>query len=723
MTGLGLLFLNIVLYHIISTFSPSSLYSIYNYIFTQTCFVQNIDGLSPNSDEPVWCIWAQPGITPNLKTRFDTKQKRCCFPGTAEQGVFQAFGETVMSLPMTVLPENGRHPEHHHPDSRAFSFDFKRAHLMDVLAIDATDATPIPDVRVQMADASVHLAAYTAITDQDGYAVLPIIPGHPFTLSLRAQGYLPIPSHPVTTPGDLQDSIEIPIELDPGIELQGTVTDDRNRPIQDARLHVEVERKDQTLWLSDLDLPRPVSAIAAFDANAWNPGRGSWTSDNRGNFHLSTIPKGKIRIYATHSKFPPTSPQYLDATDADSHPPIPLAFPAPTRALLRIQNPHGRAIPARVSILDVRTGHEVTTLTTPASGAADLQTLPAKAHIFVFADGYLPLRVTRDVSPNDEILLTLSPNLRANLELTVIDENRRALDRVTLAPLDHALRTQYPTCLGRTDRSGHLLLEGCPPEFWLEAFHPDHAPAVVRIPRHDPIAMPRGTSLSIRLADTRGLPVSRARCTIDTVWTDGPMTTTRTESIRATNATLSLPHRPDVPHTLTCHTDQGAAASLILTPGTPHPDTLLFPHYTEQTLQIIDTLGAPVPYAILTFSPESGEPRRLETDEVGRITFSAPPDTLLTVTHYQHGQTTLPHADSPSPTPVRLPDTPIPGIPQCAQNLGLSVIPDGAAFLIDDAGPHLKAGIRRGDALESCAKTEITVVRDDRRIQIKLSEP
>ena len=208
---------------------------------------------------------------------------------------------------------------------------FETATLQDLLIVDKRTGFPIPDVHITVSDASIHLVAYRKKTDEDGYAVIPMISAQPLSISLRSNGYLAQNAIPLRL--RLDNSIqgagapeEIVIELDPGVQIAGTVNAPSGAPAPDATIHAIIRQKNSRLWYSDLDNPLPITAFSGNVRSIIVPQRASYSTNTRGKFLVTPLPPGKMTIYATHPNYAPSAPIDIDARDDAQLPAIELSL-------------------------------------------------------------------------------------------------------------------------------------------------------------------------------------------------------------------------------------------------------------------------------------------------------------------------------------------------------------------------------------------------------------
>ena len=668
------------------------------------CFEPSPDTSWLAENQVISCILAMPGQFPPLEARYSQLTHRCCFRGEPENGIFWAVGESVMSeIIATKIQTDDNTPRPiHHP------FDLKSAQLLDIRVLDATTDAAIRGARVSVSNDAVHLVSYTKMTDSDGYAVFPVIPGSEWVAMIRADGYL-TPSPVYFSSLGIENEERI-VELDPGISISGKVLSPHETPVSSARLHVEVDRPNQLPWNSEIDLPRPISSLA--DGSGWNPARGSWSSADNGYFHLKTIPRGRIRIYASHEQYAPSSWVTIDASDNDDLKPVTISLKQPQRAWIRVENPQHAAIAANLTVYDDATGCEVTSVKTPTSGALELKNLPSKARFFITSDTSIPLQDIREIHDQDEITIVLEQSSTMTVEASAKNEDGIAIHHATLSPASAEIRKKFPACLGKTDSSGTAVLEMCPQSFWMDIYHPDYAHILKYVDANAPanFILKKGKDIDIEILDElNGNRLSNILCTIDTTFQSGEETQVLSEKFKAADGRLAMTHRPDEKQHLNCiwNTEQ------ISIDDVPEnfPKSLKFPHFETRRAIVIDNFGSPVPYARLSINGQM-----LETDETGRIELSAKPDSSIRFYHWQHGSGSSVFAAGNSELELRLPDVPDKDVVSCLDDRHIPYVIDSSQILLDIA--DTKHHIERGDAVEICTSKNLVIVRNGRRMDI-----
>ncbi len=675
------------------------------------CFRPTEQTAALSKDQEITCVLAHAGQYPPSRSQFNHIQNQCCFFEPAENGIFWAIGESVMSQVIPVSKENLEatnvfgcsHEE----------FELHAAELQDILALDTTNDEPIPDVRITLSDDSVHLISYTKVTDDDGYAVFPVIPGENYVITMRADGYLPAAPQKITGTADTRQ--EYVVELDPGLSLSGTVLSPQSAPINNAHLHVEIERPDGSLWSSDIDQPRNISGIARHSQDEWSSSRSSWSTSENGRFRVTPLPPGKIRIFAEHSSYAPSAWLSLDAVNTRDLPEVTLTTKPPKHAWIRVESQEHVAISADLTILDAETGYEVSSIKTPKTGSLELKTLPEKVVFFAFSDSYAPLRVERSIQDHDEIILTLDQAVSDSITISLFNRDNVPLQNATLSLASSEQQKSHPLCLAKTDSQGKATLEFCPKSFWIDVFHPDYTHHRQFITLDKPAAeiyLSTGQDIQIAMIDEQtGEPVSDVTCKLNSTFTESGSSSVLSETIQVTDGHLVARHQADVPHKIQCT----ASPQRTITQEfqlSEVPESLKFPHVITRSCVVLDAFGAAIPYARIDMGNQ-----QLETDETGRIHLTAIPNTTLHVYHWQHGHTQMHFSEGTSELELRLPDTPMPGLADCLTAHQMPHIQDSAAIQLDSS--NKKYGTQRGDYAESCTDSQLVIVRDGNRIRIR----
>ncbi len=671
------------------------------------CFVPDESSLEWTKNQNISCVLATAGQYPPLQKTYNSFFERCCFYGDIPDGTFWAIGESVISPVMTYARNSDSQPFR----TPKTPFNLQEAHLIDILVLDGATDAPVHNVRVTLSDDAVHLVSYSKNTDEDGYAVFPLLAETKYVATLRADGYLP-PS-PIQIEYRENDESERIVELDPGIELSGTVFDVQGHPAANAQLHVEIDRPNGSIWSSEIDLPRPISAVT--DGTGWSPYRGSYSTSDTGRFKLQTLPRGKIRIFATHDKYVPSPWIQVDASDNGDLQPVALSLQSPHQAWIRVEDEHQIAIASTLTVIDAVTLHEISTHKTSTSGTLELKSLPRNARFSVISEEYAPVQVDREVHDGDEITIVLTQKRADSVNFTTLDEDNNPVQNVTISPFESAVRKNHPTCLGKTDSEGITVVEFCPKAFWIDVFHPDYVHYLQYISPDAPIKLQlaKGRDIEIEMIDQKTRErIPDVTCTTEVSFESEKAVQTLAETFTSTDGIMRLYHRGQQLHRMTCHGGPGQETTLDFLPENA-PKQIEFPHLLTRKAIVLDAFGSPVPYARI----QQGD-IHYETDETGRIELRALPDTALSIRHWLHGSMTAIFMDGASELELRLPDTIDQDVISCLNSLGLPYITDSAQILIDASDP--KHGILRGDSVESCTGKKLVIVREGRRMDVKM---
>ncbi|MCL2325300.1 MAG: carboxypeptidase regulatory-like domain-containing protein [Proteobacteria bacterium] len=664
----------------------------------------------PIVDQPLTCLLSLAGNYP--EKRAVVRRGRCCFLTREGRGLVWVLGESVMSQILGIeLPGwkglgNAQH-------NRVMVYP---ARLLDLLVLDVKNDAPIEAVRVTMASDALHLLAFRRYTDADGYAVLPMLPGQPYTLTLRASGYVQPTPFVVEIPLDEEEEFpQIIVTLDPGVRLAGRVTDERGRPVPGARLRVRVSTSEGVdFWDSTLDLPKPIRArVNDRWITAWLPKRPTFSADDKGRFLLHTIPRGLIELYAESETQIPAEILRIDAREDDAFMALEPIVTSGQGAWIRVEDERGVALEAQIVVTDLRTRHMVSQRRIEGRGAARFNNLPQQAQFEVFAQGYAPLRVQRTVQPNDEIILTLDTQL-TGFRGQLTDKRGQAVASARIT----ALSAEFALCHAKTDARGQFLLENCPATgVWVEARDARFAPKRFHLSEPTPQTwvMDEGKKLSIEVQDAslKSL-IEAASCTITTAHDESR--TPWVDSFNLTQGTITLEQRPNLPQQLRCRA-KGYAPAEASFDGTRDAElVLLLKPMVAKHGVVVDSFGAPVAYAQIEAQGE-----RFETDEIGRfhIESGADGDLPANAWHWEHGRgqgSLKPNTENV----IRLNDLPNAECEKALQHEGIRTITDSAVLLVDaPAGTWQRAGLQRGDAVEHCTPTQMDIVRNGRRITLR----
>ena len=583
------------------------------------------------------------------------------------------------------------------------------AQIQEIRVVNGGTNEGVAGAYLVLSDDMVHLVSHTLQTDRQGRARMPLLEGVRYVVYVRARGYLQPPPLRIQNPGEE----EIRIELNPGMSLAGMVQNHTGQPVRGAKLHVEVVRPDGSVWNSDLDQPRPVSALVSAQQKIWFPQRIGGQTDETGKFLVQTVPQGKWRIFATHPDYPPTNSKELDASRVDELPPVTLAFPKPFHAWIRVQNASGAAVAAQLTIIDEKTGFELETLKTSSSGAMERHHLPQVTRFRIVQPDLPPYEEVREISEHDEIVLTLPEVSQSSPEFWVTDENGQPIHNATLSLADSSLQKKHPLCLGRTDRRGFVQPEHCPSEAWYEITHASYARHLQFVSGFQPhltAKLTLGQDLSISVMD-KEMPVD-ASCMLHSQYSDGERMFTATGRLDVRRGTLALNHaHPQVKYHLDC--TYGTETLTADFDVGQVPKKLEFPHQVLHKLQILDGFGAPLLQARVVFGSHE-----IESDRSGQLSVTARPGRRFEVYHWLHGHAVSTVSEDAKVLEIRLPEVPDSELIRCLESHGFAYVTDSAAVRMDAAVS--KYSILRGDYVESCDEHYLVLVRQQKRIRVKL---
>ena len=725
----------------------------------KTCF----EVLDRNAipDDIIECMWTHPGQYPPAKATLT--DGRCCFREPLSSGLFWAIGQNTMSHLMTIVPETypGEVIANAHPDSRLLKFEIYPAVLVDIIATDSMTDEPITDARVTMADDAIHLLSYAKWTDSDGYAVMPMIPGETYVITVRASHYLnaepfevtlDVPRHKPSSKPDLQTLeglaaadtdtdedtnpqadtealpvIEYVVEMDPGICISGQVKTPDDQPLLDAEIHAEVTQSDGKIYDSDIDQPMPMSALATFDT-VWMPAYNNESTDYHGQFELCTLPRGMVRLYATHDDYPPSDWLSVDARDSDDLAPVTIQMTKGHQAWVRVEDKVGRALSMILRIYDSNTNTLIDEIETPESGAIQISALPDHARFVITSEDGPSTEYSRTISDNDEIVLTAEDTYNNyTFHIVAKDSNGQTdVNKASIHILDPNLQKKYPDCLSETDQYGSTKIDFCPGAFWAVIAHTDYGNEYIYINADKPdyeAVLNSGQTYYIEF-NSGNQPVD-ARCTlVKDLKADNAEDYKWTEYHHSQNGHLKLMNMGSNQY-IECTNGEDTVSAMLMTDAAPgHTNShavyqdsnhlrISFPQKNSRNIIILDAFGSPVPYA--RFEMDS---KTYEADEQGRYeNLRGIPGHEIEIYHYHHGRTKVLFEAGTSEYEIHLPDKIDPELTSCLERHHIQYITDSASVRIDM--PIEKMQILRGDYIESCNDHRLVVVRDDRRIESK----
>ena len=703
---------------------------------TQLCFYATAP-----VDEVVTCHLGAAGLYPPGSAPYDTFG--CCFDrallhDTATDAVFWALGESHMSevTRMKLDPnaeratEEGVQPEWLSDENwaklRAFrarllggaryAFDLKDAVLVDLLVLNSDDDAPVQGVRVSVADASMHLVSYTRESDEDGYAVLPMIRGVNYTVTVRASGFVqPAPLQFAISTDETLETHEHIVELDRGVSLKGTVKTANGEHAGGAQLVVSVTNDaGNEIWDSTLDRPRPLSKTLRLsgDDATWMPERPSVSCDEKGRFKLENVPHGKIHVFAVADGFAPGDVVSLDAREESSFTSLDLNVAEPQMAWFRVINSQEERIPATLEIVDQKTGFALDPVQLDAVSSTKLSNLPKTFSLTIQSEGYWPLHQNVDLTKNSEWTFTLTPSATASLAGRVTDAQNTPLAGASLygtSALDVA-------CFGKTDSTGAFKLETCPLDgttLHIEAA--GYAPVDVKVtPQNETlIIMDHGVSLDLVL------PRDALNVTCTLSRNSHSSTPTPLFLKSAENGHILFENLARAQYSVDCEANGAAPKHFVWTPkgnDTKFVERVEFTSLMTIKGSVIEKYSSDAPYAVVELNGVS-----VDCDESGRFEIALPQSDVIHVKarHWLYGQAELTRntADT-SEFVIRLDDLPPRGCQESLAHDGVKTVIDAASLLIDEFSPDSKwngKGLKRGDYVESC-RPNLVIVRNDRRM-------
>ncbi len=759
----------ISLLHILATYGAiasamqitADLQHAYRIRHPQTCF-ELIDARDAK-DEVIECMWSHPGQYPPGKAAL--RDGRCCFGEQLSDGVFWAIGQRMMSHVISIDAASypGDPIADAHPDSRMLKFEIYPAELVDIRVVDNVSDAPVFDARVTMANDAMHLVSYAKWSDSDGYAVMPMIPGETYVITVRAERYLSVAPFEISldvpkyrpnrvallqtvedldaADRDTDDDVdpnaepdELPViervvELDPGICISGTVIDPDGLPLLDAEVHAEVVQADGRIYVSDIDHPVPMSALATFE-DAWYPAYSNNSTGKRGQFELCTLPRGKVRLYATYPDYPPSDWVSIDARDSDDTVPVTVTMHKGRRARLRVEDKVGRAIAVTVRIYDANTGVMVSEIVSPDSGSTELEALPEKVRFVVVSEDGNAAEFPRTIADDDEIVLVSDYSFNKYTFQVVASGSSgpQNIENASIHILDANLQKSYPKCMADTDAAGNAVIEFCPDAFWAVVTHKNYSSDYIFVTLDETnyrIDLNGGYTYQIELRD--GEHLVDAECTlIHELKAGGDNDYKWPESYRSKNGHLTLTTKGTNQH-FECKKEEDTATAMLIPDKeagfvsndavyrAPFDLVVSFPQKISRELVVLDAYGAPVPYARFKL-----DRRIYETDENGKYQLRGFSGQKLEIYHYHHGRMALDFEAGNGALEIHLPDKPDDAVMSCLDKHKIPYLTDSAAIQADVSIASMQ--LVRGDFVESCDDKTLGIVRDDRRVELAIKK-
>lgn len=203
------------------------------------------------------------------------------------------------------------------PDAEPIVLRLRPAAHLRLTVIDAEHERPIAGALVELRS----IASATVTTDADGHAVLDGIGSGEYTVKIAAAGYAST-FHAVRVP-DMTGTVDETVRLQPGVAVSGVVRDLAGKPVEGAR----VLAQDVSSLLYDSD-PRLDAA----------------TTDAKGRWQLSGLPRGTVRFRATHPRFAPGVSAPLPLTDGVSREGVIIVLESGARLAGRVVDPSGAPV-------------------------------------------------------------------------------------------------------------------------------------------------------------------------------------------------------------------------------------------------------------------------------------------------------------------------------------------------------------------------------------------
>ncbi len=686
--------------------------------------------------EPVFdeitCHLGQPGVYPPQKAAYGWAG--CCFGVERGNAVLWALGSSTMS---DVLNFDLVEPESESSEfaattlrarltwlkTRLFGaeqrrFELKPAELVDLLVVTDLDDTPVPGVRVSVADASMHLVSYTRETDADGYAVLPMIRGTRYAATIRASGFVqPPPLELVISPDELSDFPEQVVTLDRGVTVAGQIRNWHDDPVPGATIVANVlDAKGHEIWNSALDRPHALSkALALAGDEGWSPERSSITADERGQFRIDQVPHGKIALFAVAPNSVPGPVVTLDAREMDDFSKITLHVEEPLSAWFRITDEKDVTVPAALNIVDVRTGYALDEVDVEARSSSKIKGLPQRFVVTVISDGFWPLRRVIDLDAASEHTLVLTHTEATRLAGSVVDPDGVPVAGATL------LATGQGDCSAQSASDGTFSIDACsfPATTTLHVEAVGFAPLdwTAKLGETQLIQLNRGTALQLAFKNA-----DKVTCELNQVGDDGSLNLVGRLDEAAEGARFE--NLADRVYQLRCSAPGKVNVFKNWRPVSAETleDKLdiVFEDAVTISGDVLEKYSGDAAYALVDI-----DGRTVTCDETGHFEFTMRPteSVHLYARHWLYGEErrVVSSEEWARPLVVRLNDLPPQG---CAQKLlenGIVTVVDGASLLIDsiqDSSKWASKGLKRGDFVESCG-VELVVVRDDRRIFVR----
>jgi hypothetical protein len=173
---------------------------------------------------------------------------------------------------------------------------------------DAKDKKGIPNARIVLKRHELSLFSYIGITNKQGLFKIKGIPPQKYILSVKAEDYLPFVLHDVQI--EAKDK-KLEINLEKGGIVKGRVIDAQGFPIRNAMVSLHYYSKQplpflfspsRELGVTSFVPPIPPSSTSLKPLIPFETKIMSLT-DAYGEFILSGVPAGKVRVKANHSNY------------------------------------------------------------------------------------------------------------------------------------------------------------------------------------------------------------------------------------------------------------------------------------------------------------------------------------------------------------------------------------------------------------------------------------
>lgn len=710
---------SLLLHSLVNLFSASNLIVDHSHEFLSSdCFVLSESKIQTQSDEVVLCYFAQAGYFPSQTQRL--RLGRCCFRAHEGHAVFWAIGESSISAQINLLiPKNENPGTLRTSAKRLHSFALEAAVLAEFLILDATTDEGVAQARVTMADQSLHLLAYTKVSDDDGFIVLPMQVGQNYVLNVRAQGYLnasPIAMTP-TSPGEDELVAQV-IELDPGLTLSGRVLDARRQPIAGAKIHVLVRQGD-SLWDNEVDQAKPISSFANADRGIWFPRRSASTTDDQGRFLINTLPRGKLSLYAYDARRGPSTLVQVDASEVNALEGLELSLSEGVNVLLRLNS--SVESPIVLSVQDKNSMHMFAPIRGKTNSNLRLLNMPPNARFTIEGEGILTMTSDQKLSDGQELSIDLALPKDGRVRGQVIDgQTGKGIVKATLS----AVTSELSQCRSKTDQTGAFVIETCPSTgYWALASAPGYAPHVFWLSSQSPQKLELNQGAGVEIVIDQPWPeAAKAQCSFSTIYQNANGETwVFEEAFGLERGRSQIDLRPALPQRLNCKIDGYEDLNANISPQLGEKLKLELKLRALETIEgvVLDAQAAPVPQALIVIGGQ-----KIEADLYGNFSHTKPSAQAQegTAYHWLHGQGRFKLGGTKQASgryEIRLTED----IPEkCLTRLytlGIDYLHEGHSLQIEGipkATGTQTTGLKRGDYVEDCSNNSWQVVRDNRRL-------